>query len=25
VRGVRTDRPLHEVLAEIRKLVWEAL
>ena len=25
VRGVRTDRPLDEVLAEIRKLVWEAL
>ena len=25
VRGVRTDRPLNEVLAEIRKLVWEAL
>jgi len=25
VRGVRTDRPLHEVLTEIRKLVWEAL
>jgi thymidylate kinase len=25
VRKIRTDRPLDEVLAEIRKLVWEAL
>jgi hypothetical protein len=25
VRRIRTDRPLAEVLAEIRKLLWEAL
>jgi thymidylate kinase len=25
VRKIRTDRPLDEVLADIRKLVWEAL